>query len=160
MRKNVHLLEDVLIVKDLALPKQILSSQLSDYCKNVTGIEIAPYKSVSDLLIRRNNGQLIVSREVIEIRNSGFVLSRCLLVLSLHGKNLVEPNSSSEFCKNIPEVELENLKSSDELMKGYFSSESIGVTAVARVNQGDKRALEILESTSRYVDCAWEVGLL
>ncbi|KAJ8665489.1 hypothetical protein QAD02_007151 [Eretmocerus hayati] len=129
--KNVHILRDVLIVKDLALPMQILSSQLSDYCKNVTGIEIAPYKSVLDLLIGQNNGQLIVSREVIEIRNSGFMIPRCLLGLTLHGSNLVEPNFSSEFCTNISEVELENLRSLDDLMKEYFSFESIGCVECA-----------------------------
>ncbi|KAJ8669454.1 hypothetical protein QAD02_000713 [Eretmocerus hayati] len=111
-------LKGVLIVKDLPLPKQCVTSALPQYCENFSNIKVPPYKTSPDLLIGQNNAKLIVTREIVEFNDRDILLSRCLLSWSLHGKNSNSELSHfpENFCMNISEVN----ESKSENLEGTF----------------------------------------
>ena len=57
-------LKNVYIVKNLALPLQELSREITSLCENETGIRVQPFKAIPDLLLGQDHCNLIVSRKV------------------------------------------------------------------------------------------------
>ena len=60
-------LHNVLVVKDLPLPTQCLSSEISTVCEKETGVRVLPFKDSADLLLGQDYCQLIICREFREI---------------------------------------------------------------------------------------------
>lgn len=155
---------NVLVVNQLALPYQHLSKNITDLCLLKTGIMIQPYNRAPDMLIGQDFSKLIITREFREINTDSLYVSRSLLGWTIHG------HFNSNTNKNVYAVQTKSKKrvvkshkyedELDELVKFYFAVKSIGVNGSRRINEADKRALEILEKTSRYNKNEWEVGLL
>ncbi len=113
------------------------------------------------ILIGQDNWSLAERRKVTAEWN-GAVATRTPLGWVVHGN--VPPQVGSRdhsvlLCCSVDEAtRMEDLHS---LVKEHFKTENFGVlpTALPR-SKNDKRAQEILESTSRRIGEAWEVGLL
>lgn len=135
---------------------------MSQICQQETGIKIDPYEAIPQMLIGQDYGNLIVSREVIEIRKSNLLLSRCNLGWMIHGKTFdkIRKQHSGTVINCINEVNKQENESLDNLMKEYFELDSLGVSTYSRVKTEDLRALNILDETSRHTGIEWEVGLL
>ena len=51
---NLH---NVLVVKNLALPTQFLSSKISTLCEKETGVRVPPFETAADLLLGQDYSQ-------------------------------------------------------------------------------------------------------
>lgn len=164
---NKFSLKNILLVDNLSLPVQELSKNIIDMCFKETGIRLNSYRCAPDLLIGQDQSDLIVSLEFREIIKEQLFVSRCSLGWTIHGHytannsdtvrrvhllNKTQSNKRSNMSKR--DIDLDNL------IRFYFKLESVGVNSSPRVNETEKRALDILERTSRNVDGHWEVGLL
>ena len=157
--------KNVLVVNNLALPNQNLHKNVTNLCFVNTGIVIQPFNNSPDMIIGQDHSKLITTREFHEINADQLYVSRTLLGWAIHGYirkpsiyqvNVCQKKSSSKPSYNLSEHD----DQLDKLVKFYFELESVGVNSSQNINSADKRALEILEKTSRYVNNEWEVGLL
>ena len=113
------------------------------------------------MIIGQDLCRLMLCREVFEFEQKEFVLSKCKLGWSIHGKIVVERSKQVEKFVNFFEKneEADYLKF-DKLINEYFELESLGIINKAYINEDDRRAVEILDKTSRKIGNKWEVGLL
>ena len=158
-------LQNVLVVDNLALPIQCISPKLSKICMKETGVHFEPYKEAPVMLIGQSHCKLILTREFHILNTMKLIMSRCILGWSIHGQ-LREDDSAQ--VNSIVTVETEenclscynNYSKLNKEVKLYFDLESLGVSSFRKVSESDKRAIEILDKTSRYINGSWEVGLL
>ena len=161
-------MENVLVVEKLSLPEQEVPVKLSQFCKTETGIWVNPYKTSPDLLIGQSHTDLLIMRDYREIKDyniTKLVISRSLLGWVIHGRyneskleqiNIMRIENSKKICScNNSEME----KINDQL-KRYFEIETLGVSNFNKSSSDDRRAIEILDRTSKHINGSWEVGLL
>lgn len=154
----------MLVVKNLCLPIQYLPFELTEICKNESGVILKPYNVAPDILIGQDNINLILNRNFIQLKSLNMIVSQCLLGWSLHGNfkdkkmlsfenvNFCEDSQEDSCCKKCVDL--------DSLMKNYFDLDSLGISTVSHLDRDKKRALDILNRTKNYVNGAWEIGLL
>ena len=150
-----------LVIKDLALPKQILDKSLVDLCCKQTRVKINSYNVAPDLLIGQDNCNLIINREFRIVIKETLIASRCLLGWTLHGhekrgSRIKQTNTLKEYS---PEKNKNRDDELDNVVREYFDIDAIGINKLQKLNLNDEKALIQLQSTSRYLDNAWEVGL-
>lgn len=95
---------------------------------------------------------------------SKLVVSRCALGWAIHG-NREKRDYLPVYVIHSNEISKERSISctNDELnllMKSYFDLDSLGISQVPKDKPEVKHAIENLDSTSRYLNKKWEVGLL
>lgn len=170
-----YTLNNVTVMKDLSLPLHDLPIEISNYCQMKTKIKVNPHRVVPDIIIGQDYCHLIIIREFYNLNPYNLIVSRCLLGWSIHGK--VSNNSnfkdyegyvnncnssisilrSNSDDSNNDDYHLNNL---NQLIEESFDLDVLGVSEKPRVHPNDKRALEILDKTSRYMNGEWQVGLL
>ena len=154
-------IKNVLVVENLGLPFQSVTKEIVNYCFNETGILVNSYDVEPQMLIGQNYISVIMTREYHQISNSGLVLSRCSLGWTIHANVYGKPNSFVCLVeKKLECYSSENFSKLNKLIKSYFDLDSLGVSKHVAFKSEDKLAIEILDKTSKYVNGAWEVGLL
>ena len=82
----------VLVVNNLALPEQYISTKLVKFCAKSTGIRASPYRRRPEMIIGQDNCNLIITREFYNAMNNNLIVdqSRMLLgwVIMVIAKNL------------------------------------------------------------------------
>ncbi|XP_046621080.1 uncharacterized protein LOC124305548 [Neodiprion virginianus] len=162
-------IDHALAVANLDLPRQSLSRGVTRCVKEKLGIEIEPYTDAKPLiLIGQDNWCIVTPNESRQLKNGSLAASRSTLGWVLHGYieagrdlklNLSTLASRCELMqpKNIEQRNFEDL---DNLVRGYFELENLGVAITGNENGKHERALAILESTKRKRDGYWETGSL
>ena len=87
-------IENVLVVKNLSLPVQKVSTELAEFWAQKTGIYIDSYESYPDMLISQDHCSLIITEEYHVITNK-LILSKCLLGWAIHG--CLQNNNSAQI---------------------------------------------------------------
>ena len=146
-------LKNVLVVKNLALPAQSVSLKLTNLCTLQTNVNVKPCNSAPDLLLGQDQISLIITRESREILKNSLFVSRSMLGWAIHGhfssqiemqaNTLVQSKTFKKSYSSFYDDEL------NELVKSYFDIDALGVSKSIRVKPEDKRAIEILEKTSK-----------
>ena len=167
---NIHLqtndfkcdLNNILLIDNLALPSQRLTSAISELCEKETGVKVSSFVATADLLIGQDYVNLIICRELREFFSNSLLVSRCLLGWSIHGpmnenKTKKQLVLHSDCDSNSNDWSYETL---NNLIKEYFNLDALGVCKLKYENNENKRALQILNDTSVYNKDHWEVGLL
>ncbi|XP_053976366.1 uncharacterized protein LOC128875067 [Hylaeus volcanicus] len=156
-------------VPNLSLLVQSVSEKLVHFVKSREDVDIRPYINAQPkLLIGQNNWELIVSRELRELEGSGVVLSCSWLGWIPHGTTdqldasrdvcaMSTVNRGLESVESVAQVEDERL---DDMIRFYFSLDSLEVYHEARPNKELGRALKTLTETTKRVEGGWETGLL
>ncbi|KAJ8677623.1 hypothetical protein QAD02_013410 [Eretmocerus hayati] len=72
-------LKNVLIVDNLTLPSQSISSKMVEECAQRTGIRLTPYDGTPIMLIGQEHSEMIVTREFRSIDSKSLLVSRSLL---------------------------------------------------------------------------------
>ena len=167
-------LKSVHSIPNLELPTQSISTKK---CKwdwdQVRDVDIPTYENVKpSLLIGQDNGRLIVSRQVIDGKGNGPILSRTLLGWVIHGnagltRNRVDIDStlhasSTERTECVLHIHQENEDDLHQMVKGYFKTEEFGVNLPTNSThkKSDERAKKILDTTAQKDGQRWKVGLL
>lgn len=152
-------LKNVLAVKNLPLPSQSLSGQITEICAEKIGIKIISYDNATPtILLGQDNWPLIMTREVVKLNGHPFAVSHTKLGWCIHGPSGSTPNkrlqkiSDTFIChestnENIQsEVELLSL---ENLVKKYFQIDSLSTNCENLSNSADTQALKILNEKSR-----------
>ena len=118
-------LENVLIVENLGLPIQCISTDLTNVCKNETGINIDPYNEAPELLIGQIHCHLILTREYYELNKYNLIVSRCLLGWAFHSQydatSRMQVNAIQIDQTNKSNTETDDKKDYlDKQVKSYF----------------------------------------
>ncbi|XP_043478502.1 uncharacterized protein LOC122508900 [Leptopilina heterotoma] len=124
-------------------------------------------KAQPTILIGQDYWYLIITREIRGSHQKLPVASCTLLGWVLHGPTncINKPNSSSlclmESNTLMPEKKIiGEIEVIEQMIKDYFSIDSLGVLAINKINKGEEKAKQILQKTSRRVGNFWETGLL
>lgn len=154
---KIYHMPEVRTVKDLALPAQTLSSDYIKTFDHLKNLPIPSYKSAKPrLLIGLRDLDLGVPIKTFQGKPNEpiYFLTRLGYVVFGLG-NLSEKNDTLVNVHNC-DCEIHNLVNS------FFSLESVGVVASERalIPSDEKRAIEILESTTKRVGDKFECGLL
>ena len=134
-----HSLKNVLVVKNLALPKQEINVTLSNLCKKECGIHVKPYNAAPDMLIGQDHFKLITTRNFREAQSYSFAVSESLLGWSIHGnifqKSIKQVNMIiSDSNNNNNKCNCNNDLKLNELIKFYFEIDSIGINQSRKLN--------------------------
>lgn len=166
-------------VRELPLPPQSISKGFLASLGGVIsrGMVEPYYNARARVLIGQDNWRLLVTREIIEIRNPDVAISRTTLGWAVHGTTRRNTSQISEICGFVGEGETggqagrnrstcsmasrgEDEIPLDQLMREYFEIDSLGVDYRMQSKTEHDRALEILRDTTRKVGKHWETGLL
>ncbi|CAG9113265.1 unnamed protein product [Plutella xylostella] len=149
-------------MQNLSVVNNITSEHLLHLNNDVCNENVVPR-----LLIGEDNYFLLAPLDVIHGNKDEPYATRCRLGWSIHGYcgrshynthvsqhifHLAHSDSNDNF-DNSQINELNNL------MKEYFSLDSIGISTLCRDNTAHFRALHILDETARQIGEQWEVGL-
>ena len=139
-------IKNVLVVKNLGLPYQSLSDNLTNLCYENTGIYVNPYKTFPKMLIGQDCIKLILTREFHQIVNTELILSRCSLGWTIHGNvngttSSIVNNIKAEYADCTCSEKTDEL---NNLMKKYFDTDSLGVKHQVRMKSEYKHALDII----------------
>lgn len=162
--REEYVLDGVRTVVNLSLPRQTLVKKDVDDCTHLRGLTVGPYAAVEPtMLVGQDQWDLIVSRSIRSGSRDQPVASRTALGWVVHG-NTGRGQRSDASVHLVREMEGERDARRDnylhELVKTQFQIDSIGVAGVDRVNANDRRAVKILEASTKRVGDRWETGLL
>ncbi|XP_054015870.1 uncharacterized protein LOC128896528, partial [Hylaeus anthracinus] len=158
---TVTLVDKEVSVPNLSLPVQSVSEKLVHFVKSREDVDIRPYINAQPkLLIGQNNWELIVSRELRELEGSGVVLSRSWLGWIPHGTTdqldasrdvcaMSTVNRGLESVESVAQIEDDRL---DDMIRFYFSLDSLEVYHEARPSKELGRALKTLTETTKRVE--------
>ena len=126
-----------------------------------------PFRVVPDILVGQNYCRLISTRKIQELDNCEFILSRCLLGWTIHGKissridggSFLTIENSLNHCSRYSQ-NTNVINSMDKLVKEYFDLDALGVNLYVRVDANKKRALEILDKYSHRIGNQGKIRLL
>ncbi|XP_073814583.1 uncharacterized protein, partial [Musca autumnalis] len=162
---EIYEMNNVYITKKLNLPKQSLNlqSMMSDRTF-LRGIPIEEYKDVKPkMIISLSHAYLTVPLESPKILSpQGPIAIKTRLGWIVYGPAKHSSNQLISCHAFKSETELSSLAEMEELMKGYFGLETFGVRLPTEplLSNDDRRALDILEKTTRRVGERYESGLL
>ncbi|XP_075170482.1 uncharacterized protein LOC142242847 [Haematobia irritans] len=161
--KTKLIMNDVRTVKNLDLPVQTLTKKQIDECEHLRNLPILPYNSAkARIIIGVDNAKLCVPLEIKESATSGLIAVKSRIGWGVYGKHK-KGNLASNRIFHICSCNTEN-KMWDELLKNYFSLDSVGVVQNQNKMRSveDERAKIIMENTTKYdeIEKRWETGLL
>jgi hypothetical protein len=150
-------LNDVRTIGKLPLPRQSVKRSTLKKWKHLKDLRLETFEdAVPKILIGQDNLHLTVPSEVRVGPSNSPAAAKTKLGWVLTGRmERNEASNRSYFVRNEEHDELH------EMVKRYFTIESLGVKAVEnRRSKEDIRALQIMEETTRRVGERWETGLL
>ncbi|XP_044756954.1 uncharacterized protein LOC123315355 [Coccinella septempunctata] len=157
-----YLLNNVRTVKNLCLPVQSVDmksmSQKFRYLQNLKLSSLV--NAQSRILIRQDNIDLIIAREVHEGGKNDPVLSKSKLGWVLHGN--IGKNYLGRVDEEFSFFVIHQYEELEELVKNSFKIDCLGVKYYNKEQNSDVlRAEAILEKTTRRIGLnKWETGLL
>ncbi|XP_053690919.1 uncharacterized protein LOC128739459 [Sabethes cyaneus] len=153
-----HQLGTVRTVEELLLPKQQLDAvDLSQRMKNLRGLPIATYQNQRPgLLIGLNNLHVIAPIEAKIGEPGELIAVRSKLGWAVYGPSRMLQESTEAYLGHHNVVSNQDLH---DLLKSQYALEE-SVTVKLPESDEDRRAREILESTTRRVGDRFETGLL
>ena len=158
---ETFLISNALVISDLALPEQNFTKELVNFCWERVGVRTSPYCAAPELLIGQDNCELIINPEFHVIIEGALIASRCLLGWTIHGHE--KRSSNPKQINTVKECSRKNCKRRDSefdsIVRAYFDIDTLGINTMKKMNSEDEKALNQLESTSRYNGDSWKVGL-
>lgn len=159
-----HTLLGVHTMSRLNLPTQTLTKNLIENSCHLREIRIESYENaVPKILIGQDNIDIITASEVRSANREFPYASKTPLGWVVHGKTTEQRNHTrgQMTCTTFKNSDVDS-KDDDlhRIVREYFAIDSIGIGTANRVSPEERRAYEILDSTTRRVENDWETGLL
>ncbi|XP_076660139.1 uncharacterized protein LOC143363448 [Halictus rubicundus] len=159
-------IKQAITIRDLNLPTQSISDETANHVEIMTKIKLKSYLNAPPrILIGQDNWPLIVTRELREIKNADYVLSRCLLGWTLHGNTKSHSKRKELLSSHVTwqkshENVLDDPESLDELVRKYFCVDTLGIDYLNKNENKQNRAVKILQEACHRKGNFWEIGLL
>ncbi|XP_076660987.1 uncharacterized protein LOC143364626 [Halictus rubicundus] len=162
---ETHSVQNVQTVRNLSLPAQTIEPGLLTSTPHLCDLRIESYsRAVPKILIGQDNWELIVTREIRSGRKQAPVASLTRLGWVIHGLQTslkaINRHALLLDATNMDQISERVDDDLQELVRNYFKIDLQGTTACVGSSLHEKRAIEILEKTTRCVGAAWETGLL
>ena len=140
-------------ISAMDLPTQTVPAALAAKCKHLADLDRVWMEDAKpQLLIGQDNWELIVGGDLKRGKSGQPVASLTKLGWVVHGPIGRDIGRDSEYVNQVVDL--------NALVKNQFDLESLGIMEGKRENPAEKRAVNILDNTTRLTDRGWEVGLL
>lgn len=164
--KKIHL-ANVRTIPDLTLPSQSISkSRLIKRYPQLNHVQISDYEHAQPrILIGLDNTHLVKPLRFVDCEPEGVCAIETQLGWVVYGKRSDDMESTIEHVGLVDHVftdENNDHQRMNELICGYYEVEGIGARSTEELIQSDetKRALEVLNRTTKYHGTYYETGLL